>query len=318
MSERSHTTSPLRPHGLMFHYFHDEIRHPRGQGTISGMQFERMIDHAESTGRVLPAEDWVHGVEKGGLRTGDVCVTFDDTLRSQFDVALPVLKRRGLTALWFVQSGVLIGAAATLEAFRQFRNSHFASVADFYTSFYAMAKRVCSAASMNRLSEPMQSGYLQEFAFYTAEDRRFRYVRDRVLHSEEYFDVMMALVEASGTSIEKLSSGQLLDRECLCELDRTGHIIGLHSHTHPTNLADLTEDEQRSEYRMNFDVLSEMLAKSPFTVAHPSNSYSPVTLAILRGLGIRIGFRSNMAMPVHSSLEYPRMDCADLLEGKGF
>ena len=48
-------------------------------------------------------------------------------------------------------------------------------------------------------------------------------------------------------------------------------------------------------------------------MSHPCNSYSPYTLALLRQLGVRIGFRANMARAQHCSLEHPREDHANLL-----
>jgi len=311
--ERNQRRRDTRPFGLMFHYFHDGIKHPRAQGTISAVQFEKIVDRFVADARVLPAKEWAHIAEGGGLKNGEVCLTFDDALRSQFDVALPVLRRKGLTAFWFIQSDMLTGDEGLLEAFRHFRNSYFPSMTDFYQSFYAMASSVCPDGTARRMAAPVPEGYLAEFSFYTPEDRRFRHVRDNVLGPQEYVRVMEDLIHSKGTSVEALSKGRMLDRNCLKTLEGEGHIIGLHSHSHPTCLAEMPEDEQRLEYEKNCEVLREILAESPFTMAHPCNSYSSGTLAILRSLGIRIGFRSNMAMLSYSSLEFPRKDSADLL-----
>jgi peptidoglycan/xylan/chitin deacetylase (PgdA/CDA1 family) len=225
---------------------------------------------------------------------------------------LPVLRRKGLTAFWFVQSGVLTGDAGLLEAFRRFRNEYFPSVSDFYQSFYSRLLASGTNAIVRRMGVAMPDDFLHEFQFYTAEDRRFRFVRDKVLQPREYVDIMKDLMRSMNTSVEELSHDVMLDRGCLKTLESEGHIVGLHSHSHPTCLADLPEDAQRSEYETNYEVLSEILAEPPFTMAHPCNSYSADTLEILRSLGIRIGFRSNMAMLKYSNLEFPRKDCADL------
>lgn len=277
------------------------------------MQFEQIIDRFAADGGIPPAAEWARKVESGALGRGEACLTFDDALRSQFDVALPILRRRGLTAFWFVQSGVLTGEAALLEAFRRFRNEYFPSMQEFYDSFYARALASATGATARRINAAIPGDYLREFRFYTAEDRRFRYIRDGILQPQEYVDIMKDLMRSMGTSVEECSHALLLDSACLKTLESEGHVIGLHSHSHPTCLADLPRDAQRFEYETNYEVLREILVEPPFAMSHPCNSYSADTLEILRNLGIRIGFRSNMAMAPYSSLEIPRHDSADLL-----
>ena len=312
MIKRGQNCGDSGPFGLMFHYFHGN-GHPLAQGTISATQFEQIIDFFMADARVLQANVWALKADNGDLENGDICVTFDDGLRSQFDIALPVLREKGLTAFWHVQSDTLTGEARLLEAFRRFRNEYFASTHDFYESFYSRLSAIASDGTVGHIGAAIPDDYLQEFSFYTTEDRKFRYVRDRLLQPHEYVEVMKELIHSRNTSIKELSAGLTLDETCLRILESEGHVIGLHSHSHPTCLADLPEDEQRREYETNFEVLSGILAVPPFAVAHPCNSYSTGTLEILRSLGIRIGFRSNMSMMRHSRLEYPRMDCADLL-----
>jgi peptidoglycan/xylan/chitin deacetylase (PgdA/CDA1 family) len=87
-----------------------------------------------------------------------------------------------------------------------------------------------------------------------------------------------------------------------------GHLIGLHSHTHPTNMTLLPVEQQYAEYRRNFDYLSSLLGTSPQTMAHPSGSYNSDTLDILREMGVQIGFRSDSDSRFHTLLEMPRLD----------
>ena len=49
-------------------------------------------------------------------------------------------------------------------------------------------------------------------------------------------------------------------------------------------------------------------------MSHPCGSYNSYTLKILKKMGIKIGFRSNLLIKkTKSSLEVPRQDHADLL-----
>ena len=94
----------------------------------------------------------------------------------------------------------------------------------------------------------------------------------------------------------------------LRQLTQAGHVIGLHSHTHPTDLKILSATRQAAEYRQNLEILQTMVSVAPTVMAHPTNSYNDDTLQLLRDLGVRLGFRSNLAMREHGPLEHPRRD----------
>src|ERR1700712_3764530 len=121
-------------HGVMFHHFHSSI-HPAGQGSISGEELSRLIESIRPE-RIVPAREFLLRAERQQLHPNDVCLTFDDNLRCQYDVALPVLRRFGLTAFWFVYTSVLQGNSEPLEIYRAFRTVHFASIDDFYAAFF--------------------------------------------------------------------------------------------------------------------------------------------------------------------------------------
>ena len=97
------------------------------------------------------------------------------------------------------------------------------------------------------------------------------------------------------------------------QLHREGHVLGLHSHTHPTRMSALSEVEQYQEYSRNYDAVSNITGGEVLTMSHPVCSYSETTLVILRSLGIKVGFRSNMTqIPEPGALEMPREDPANI------
>ncbi|OQX42729.1 MAG: hypothetical protein B0D82_00545, partial [Candidatus Sedimenticola endophacoides] len=93
-----------------------------------------------------------------------------------------------------------------------------------------------------------------------------------------------------------------------------GHVIGLHSHTHPTALARLDRAEQFSQYRENQAILERILGERPTTMSHPCNSYSAETLELLQRLGIDLGFCADMSRGMLSRLEHPREDHANIVD----
>jgi peptidoglycan/xylan/chitin deacetylase (PgdA/CDA1 family) len=243
-----------------------------------------------------------------------LCLTFDDNLRCQFDVALPVLRRQGITAFWFVYTSVLQGNLERLELYRLFRTLHYPAVERFYDAFFAAVfASGLGAAAAERLHGFRPADYLREFPFYSDADRSFRFVRDEVLGEPRYFEVMDGMMAARGVNPRELSRELWMDEAALRTLHGQGHVIGLHSHTHPTRLGELPAEQQRNQYATNHAILSGILGEKPTAMSHPCNSYSADTEPILRSLGIRVGFRANMAQARHGMLEHPREDHANLL-----
>lgn len=298
----------MQPHGLMFHHFHGG-GHPPVQGSMSAQQLVQLLWFIGHD-RILSAEEWLDRALNGTLRPRDVCLTFDDNLRCQYDVALPVLEEHGLTAFWFVPTSVVEGTLERLEIYRVFRTRCFETVEDFYGAFYRVLDQGELAAA---LADFEPAAYLAEFPFYSDSDRQFRFVRDEVLGPRRYDAAMDVLLAERGLSLEQLGHGLWMSGEQLCDLAESGHVVGLHSHTHPTRLGELDETAQESEYVENFRVLNNILPRPPVAMSHPCNSYSPATLEILHHLGIKLGFRANLAQPAHGPLEFPRADHANLI-----
>lgn len=297
----------------MFHHFFNET-HPRGQGAISADSFAAILDDL-GRNNILPPEEWQRRALAGTLGETDICLTFDDALKCQYDVAVPVLKAMDLTAFWFVYSGVFQGRPEVLEIYRHFRTSAFADMDEFYTAFADAAQALFPHAHASAALDSFDAqSYLAEYPFYTARDREFRYLRDDVLGPQRYKEVMSFLMRKKAFDPQVVISQLWMSDAEIRALDRDGHVIGLHSFSHPTRLAELSPAEQRDEYRQNFAHLSATLGKSPTAMSHPCNSYSRETVSILREMGIKLGFRSNMT-PIEgaSMFEFPRQDQAILV-----
>jgi len=300
-------------HGIMFHHFHGP-GHRSSQGSISGAQLADLIEFVGHA-RILQAREWLARAQAGKLGRNDICLTFDDSLRCQYDIALDVLREYDLTAFWFVYTSVLQGCLERLEVYRKFRHDAFETMEMFYDAFFETVLKGEGAAQVREaLKRTEATSYLSEFSFYTAEDRRFRYMRDEVLGPQRYNAVMDRMMAEAGVDPMAVARGLWMDADSLLDLHRSGHVVGLHSHTHPTRLEHLEPAEQGREYRKNFECLSGLLGEAPVAMSHPSNSYTQETLAILRALGIRVGFRANMAMGLRSVLELPREDHVNVLK----
>ena len=106
---------------------------------------------------------------------------------------------------------------------------------------------------------------------------------------------------------------------------KLGHLIGLHSHSHPMLIEKLSFKKQTSEYSNNITILSKILGCNKNEIkfmSHPCGSYNQDTLQILKNLGIELGFKpimtieseKNMKKINNSLLEIARQDHAVIIK----
>ncbi|QDT90115.1 Polysaccharide deacetylase [Gimesia algae] len=297
----------------MFHHFYDD-KHIKGQGAISQNELAQIIEYYQRHHQILPALEWLEKAIQNNLHENEVCLTFDDALLCQYEVALPVLEAFDLSAFWFVYSSVITGGTEKLEIYRKFRTSCFEGIDAFYEDFFGTVNTSPYASQVvTALNEFSPATYLSQFPFYTEADRRFRFVRDHALGVDAYNHILDQMIDAQNIDLNDFSSDLWMNDRQVIALHEKNHVIGLHSHTHPTALAALPAKDQWTEYKTNYDTLNEILNATPETVSHPCNSYNHETIQILQDLKIKIGFRSNMAEPHSSLLEFPREDHANIM-----
>lgn len=302
-----------RPHAVMFHHFHGP-GYSKSQGSISADQLERIIEHygvLHPDCGLISADDWCRYALSGCL-LDEVCLSFDDGLRCQYDIALPVLEKHGLTAFWFVYTNGVMNRQGPEEVYRKFRNECFSSLDEFYNQFFGQVISMIGRDKIDSVFDSYDSVNWDDFPFYTDRDRRFRFLRDTVLGPNKYAFAMDRMMNNQGRKVDSFDDDIWLSQSDLRTLNDSGHIIGLHSHTHPMGIGSMTGQEQAGEYGANYAALL-MAGIKPTTMAHPCNSYSEDTASILEQLGIEIGFRANMAEGFTGPYEYPREDCANLI-----
>lgn len=298
----------------MFHHFHSEL-HPTRPGSLSGQEFADMLDFLEQEFYIVSPDEFAHFSERDRFSKPAVVLTFDDALLSQVDVASPILRERGYAGIFSVYSSAFGSHPDPIEIFASFRAEAFSDFSSFLQEFEVEVLRR-EFLDDRELQSHFPDDYLSDFPFYTAEERRFRFLRDETLGPSRYFDVMWSMIESNSSfDVEEVKGRLWMKPSHLMHLMSEGHSVGLHSHSHPTRLDQLSRDVQMQEYRQNFDWILANVGVEPQFVAHPCGRYSTDTLEILANLGVKIGFRSSMTGKSGvSRLEVPREDHANVLQ----
>ena len=266
--------------------------------------------------RALLSGDWDH-------RQPGLLLTFDDGIRSQYDVGLPVLEDLKIKSFFFIYSSLFKGELTLLEVYRYFRTNYFNNIDEFYNYFLKLLDKDLSVFFRDK--EKIIEDAKVKFSFYSTNDIKFRLVRDKLLSPLDYKKIMLAMFKEKNFKPEDHYINLFMSEFHLKKLNELGHLIGLHSHSHPFLLEDLPYNEQKEEYENNISILSEILNIDKYNIkymSHPNGSYNDDTLKILQELKIELGFKQimtiepekNMKKINNSLLEIARQDHAVIIK----
>ena len=309
-------------HGIMFHHFHDDGIHTKGQGSISKDDFYKLINFIGRK-NICDADVFFEKFKENKLKENEVCLTFDDAIKCQIDVALPVLEDLKIKSFFFVYTSMFEEKPDNLEIFRYFRMNYFKNVDEFYINFYKKLNKDLN--SFFNQNERKIKDEKVKFSLYSIEDIKFRLVRDIFLTNNDYENTMFLMMDEKKFEKKEFYPKLFFNYEDLKKLNKLGHLVGLHSHNHPTLVEKLNYDEQKNEYLNCISTISKILNKSVNEIkwmSHPCGSYNNDTLQILKELGIELGFKSIMTIEPekgmkkinNSFLEIARQDHAEIVK----
>ena len=307
---------------IMFHHFHDDKMHIKSQGSINSDDFYKIIKFIGKN-NILDADVYFEKFKNNKLKNNQVCLTFDDAIKSQIDIALPILEDLNIKGFFFVYTSLFEGNPDSLEIFRYFRAKYFNSVDEFYQKFYEVLNLdlVNFFKQKNEIIKETKS----KFPFYTIEDIKFRLVRDHLLSKTKYEKTIFYMIKQKKINYRDFYKKLFFQKSDLQNVNNLGHLVGLHSHNHPTLLEKLNYNEQKDEYEKCLSIISKILNKPKNqikTMSHPCGSYNDDTLEILKELGIELGFKQIMKLETakkmkkinNSPLEVAREDHSSILK----
>ena len=195
---------------------------------------------------VLPLHEALVAMRENRLPSRAVCITFDDGYRSTHDIALPILKRLGLSATVFVTTG-------------------FLDAGSMWNDRIVDAVRILPEGSLDLRSLGLGSRVVGGLL---AREKLLREIDDKCkyMNNEKRSDLIATLEKIAGSVPQ--SSG-MLTREMVAKLAHEGIEIGGHTVTHPI-LTKLSDDAAHYEIFENKRVLEEIVGKPLRLFAYPN------------------------------------------------
>lgn len=211
--------------------------------------------------------DSIVGTDHPVLPPRPLAITFDDGYADNYLIALPVLKKLGLTATFFIAPGFLNGGRmfndTVIEAIRQAVGSHL-DLSPIGLESYPIATPAHRVATIERL--------LRKLKYLSLEERASR---------------ISELVRHVGA---KLPDDLMMTDAQVVAMKRAGMAIGAHTVSHPI-LAAVSDAVARSEIVQSKKHLESMLDERVDLFAYPNGrpnqDYARVHVAMARDAGFK-------------------------------
>jgi len=235
--------------------------------------FERQIAHLKQHYTTLTLAEAVYRLRARDLPPRSVAVTFDDGYRDNFEHALPLLKKYGVPATFFVVTGALDGKNRFLwdEVVSRVRQIHHEGTAG------ALLRESTPGWLAERL-RLLESGEPPE----TTGERIVRDMnRSRMCEREAGLKVLRDATPGDRGHADP----PLLSWDEVREMRRAGMLVGAHTVTHPF-LDELDPATARNEIRESIRTLEERLGEPVSLFSYPRGRFKEFVKPFLQESGI--------------------------------
>ncbi|MDO8777622.1 MAG: polysaccharide deacetylase family protein [Burkholderiaceae bacterium] len=228
-------------------------------------RFDALCGWMASWFNVLPLDKAVVRLKAGTLPARAACITFDDGYADNHHVALPILKRHGLTATFFIATGFLDGG-------RMWNDTIIESIR-------ACAVPVLDLSSLGLGRHALSSIDDRQAAIAALIDQiKYRPVEERITITEQ----MAHLARVQPPHDLMMTSHEIK------AMRQAGMQIGAHTVSHPI-LARLTDEQTRQEIQGSQRFLEQLMGERvglfAFPNGKPGEDYTPQTVDVVRSLG---------------------------------
>lgn len=248
---------------LMFHRV-TERPDPIFPEEMHARRFDTVCGWLADSFNVLPLDEAAVRLKAGRLPARSLSITFDDGYADNHQVALPILKRHGLDATFFIATGFLDGG-------RMWNDSLIEAV------------RACNRAELD-----LANLGLGQHSLRSADERQ--QAANRLIRQVKYQSVEQRLETVERVAAiagVTLPTDLMMSSDQVDGLRRAGMQIGAHTISHPI-LSKLDEATARAEIMGSKEHLEQILGERIGLFAYPNGKpgedYSPANVELLRGL----------------------------------
>jgi peptidoglycan/xylan/chitin deacetylase (PgdA/CDA1 family) len=251
---------------IMYHYVRD--RADGAESDIRGLDVASFTEQIDSLGRTLEPIDWPTFV---AWRTGrrsipqrSFLLTFDDGLSDHADVVAPILESRGLHGVFFVQSSVLVDQSMVTA-----HQIHLLLCKmDAATLLDLVRRRAPSNGTAAPKDRLIALEAKKRYSYETPERADLKHYLTHVLPVEARNTIVADLFAEHVGDPHEYARRWYMDWDQLSQMQRAGHTIGGHGHSHEP-YDRLTVSQQAADMARCSAVLRDGLGREARPFSYP-------------------------------------------------
>lgn len=295
---------------IMYHYVQEYDPEFPNFYYLDFKNFKKQLDYFEEKYGFVTPEEWSKFIGFGipPKSQSKILLTFDDGLACHYNFVFKELKKRGLWGIFYVPTFPLVS--------NEILDVHLIHllIGKYEPSLVLLHLRSLINNSMipdSKISAFKEMTYIRQVN--SDEVTLIKRILNYFIGYSYKKDVLQNLCSLLG--FNRGVNGFYLTAEQLIEMQKSGMIIGSHTHSHPL-MSKLSYDEQTYEITKSIGILKDLGIKdSQRTYCHPyggKHSYDNNTLTILQKNKISYSFDVNpidLNIHLESIQALPRYDC---------
>ena len=168
-----------------------------------------------------------------------------------------MLERFNLKAFWFVHCNTLPNNFDKSEIFSILIVKKFKNYKKFIDKFF----KYLNINSKIFQSKSFKKYYNEEISLYnflSKTELKYKFLRDIYFPRKKFENIMENFFRSYNLNVKDFYKNTWLDKKDLINLDKKGHMIGVHSFSHPYRMSKLTTKNQKTEYFKKIKVSTDI------------------------------------------------------------
>lgn len=299
---------------VMYHYVRDSAAtaFPAIRALAPAL-FEQQLDWLDREFTVVTLDDLEAARDgRAALPPNAALLTFDDGFVDHYENAFPILRRRGMTGVFFLAQDACGPAPRVLGVHK----THFLLARLGAEAFGRAVVEEC-ALELAGSDAGRSARVFGADRWEHADERAIKDLLNYELPFEDAERVLDSLFERHIGPPDAFARQLYLDQSMVAEMARDGMRFGYHTRSHRM-LSRLGVEEQDAELRQGVSWIRDLTGQASVTFCYPwggPKTYTADTLRLLESCGYSLAFntvRRRTDVARDGRFELPRLDTRDL------
>lgn len=276
-------------YAVLFHHFHDKKLFYKSPGSLEKKKFSQFVKFNKK--KISSSKNFLENFDK---KKKLISLSFDDGLKCQYNLALPVLEKAKIKAFFFIPTSIFNNKKLSFEVIRYLKYKYFSDVNKFYKIFIDhINKNQKLKKKIKKNTNKLFNKIKTESPYYTKLDIEHKIIRDYLITENDYNKVILSIIKKKKINIKKIHKKLFMSKKNISKLFKLGHTIGLHSHSHNFQFHKLNYNQELREYKKNKLLLENILQSKVNVASYPFGYQTENSSKIFQKVGINFAFNKN-------------------------